>query len=228
MLVVATAVQGSVGFGANVVAVPILLLIDPRLVPGPAIFAALALNLLMVWRDRRATSLGPVGTVLAGRLAGTVAGVAALGVLSDRGLAVVVAVTVLVVVAVTAAGFSAARTPRNLVTAGVVSGFSSSTAGIGGPPLAVLYADAEGPEIRGSMGALFVVGNVVTLAGLALAGLFGWDGVRLGLILTPAALLGFLSSRWMVPILDRGHTRTAVLTLGAVAAAGLLVRVWLG
>lgn len=225
VLVAAGAIQSSVGFGANVVAVPALLLIDPVLVPGPAILALLGLNLAMAWRDRGATSLRPLGTVLAGRLLGTAIGVMTLGLLTQQGLAVVVAVTVLAVVAVTARGLSVARTPVNLASAGVVSGFSAATAGIGGPPLAVLYADADGPEIRGAMGALFVVGNVISLAGLAIGGLFGRDGVAWGLALAPAALAGFACSRWLVPVLDRGNTRRAVLAVSATAAIGLLVRI---
>jgi uncharacterized membrane protein YfcA len=228
IVMLAAVVQGSVGFGANVLAVPTLFLLDPRLVPGPAILSMFGLNLLMLVRDRRATSFGPVGSVLAGRLVGTALGVTALGWLSRQGLAIIVAGTVLAVVAVTARGFTAARTRRNLITAGLVSGFSATTAGIGGPPLAVLYADADGPEIRGSLGALFVVGNLVTLIGLAIGGAFGWEGVRLGLTLAPAALVGFLCSRWTVPILDRGHTRTAILALSTAAAIGVLARIGLG
>ena len=230
MLIVslAAAVQGTVGFGANILAVPPLLLLDHRLVPGPIILAFLAVNLLMVLRDREATSLAPIGTVLSGRLVGTAIGIGTLALLSRQGLAVVVAVTVLAVVAVTAFGLSAERTPRNLVTAGLASGFCASTAAIGGPPIAVLYADAEGPEVRGSLGALFFAGNVVSLAGLATAGLLGWDRVGLGLVLAPAALAGFGCSRWLVPILDRGRTRAAVLGLSASAAIGLLARIALG
>ncbi len=225
VLVVASALQGSVGFGANVLAVPALLLIDPRLVPGPTILALLGVNVLMARRDRGAVSLQPFGTVLVGRLAGTAIGVVTLGLLSRQGLTVVVAVTVLAVVAVTAKGLVVARTPKNLASAGVVSGFSAATAGIGGPPLAVLYADADGPEIRGTMGALFVVGNLISLGGLALGGQFGWDGVAWGLLLTPTAVVGFTCSRWLVPMLDRGSTRTVVLAIGAAAAVGLLVRI---
>ena len=227
ILVVAGAIQGSVGFGANILAVPPLLMLDTRLVPGPVILALLGVNLLMLWRNRGATSFRPIATVLSGRVVGTVAGVTALGLLSPAGLAVVVAVTVLAIVAITATGLTAPRTRRNLVAAGIVSGFSASTAALGGPPIAVLYADADGPEIRGTLGALFFAGNVLSLVGLTLAGLLPGDQVRLGLALAPAGFLGFASSHWLAPILDRGHTRTAVLTLSALAAVSLLVRLGL-
>lgn len=228
ILVVAAAIQSTVGFGANILAVPPLLLLDPRLVPGPIILALLGVNLTMVIRNRRATSFGPIGTVLSGRLVGTAVGIWALTLLSDDGLAVLVAVLVLAIVAVTAIGLQAPRTRPNLITAGLVSGFSASTAALGGPPIAVLYADADGPEIRGSLGALFFAGNVVSLLGLAAAGLLGWDRVVLGLVLAPAAFIGFGCSRWLVPVLDRGHTRTAVLSLSAAAAIGLLIRLTTG
>lgn len=224
VITIAAAVQGSVGFGANIVAIPVLLLLHAPLVPGPVILSMAGLNILMAVRDHRATSLGPVVTVLGGRLVGTAVGVTALAAVSQRGLALLVAVTVLVIVAVTARGLSVSRTPRNLAAAGAVSGFSGSTAGMGGPPLAVLYADAEGPEIRGAMGAMMVVGNVVTLSGLAIGGLFGPEEVRLGLLLAPGALVGFGCSQRLVPFLDRGRTRAGVLTVSAVAAVAVLGR----
>lgn len=217
--------QGSVGFGANIVAVPALLLIDPRLVPGPVILAVIGLNLAVLRRERHATTLRPLSWVMVGRLVGTPLGVAALARLSERGLGLVVATTVLVVVAVTARGISVPRTTPNLIAAGAVSGFSSSTAGIGGPPLAALYADAEGPEIRGSLGALFLVGNATTLIGLAIGGLLGWEEVRLGLALTPATVLGYFGSSRLVPYLDRGYSRPAILVLSSLAAVAVLVRV---
>lgn len=228
VMVVAAAVQGSVGFGANVVAVPLLLMLDPSLVPGPALLAGLGINILMLWRDRDAISLQPVSSALAGRVVGTVAGVAILGAIGERGLAILAAVTVLAMVGVSLVGFSARRTTPNLVTAGAVSGFGASTAGIGGPPVAVLYADADGPEVRGSLGTFFVAGNVISLTGLALGGWFGGEEIRLGLALVPAALIGFAGTRWIVPVLDRGHTRTAILVVSTTAAVGLLVRITLG
>ena len=40
VMFVGAGIQGGVGFGMNLIAAPILLLIDPRLVPGPAVLAA--------------------------------------------------------------------------------------------------------------------------------------------------------------------------------------------
>ncbi len=51
------AVQGSVGFGANLVAAPLLTLIDPSLVPVPIVVAALASRLLTGRLDRGHTRL---------------------------------------------------------------------------------------------------------------------------------------------------------------------------
>ena len=76
--------QGAVGFGFAVVAAPLLLLIDARLVPGPLVFAALVLVVLMALRDRRGTDLAGVGWILLGRLPGTAAAMRATGRCPDR------------------------------------------------------------------------------------------------------------------------------------------------
>ena len=219
----AALIQGSVGFGANVVAVPTLFLIDPAFVPIPALVAGFGINILMLWRDRRAMSVRPVANALAGRAVGTGLGIAALGAVSEQGLAIIVAAVVLTVVLVSAFGISAERSARNMLTGGVVSGFGASTAGIGGPPVALLYQNADGPEVRGSLGAFFVFGNVISLGGMALAGFFGAQELRLGLALFPAAVAGFACTRWVVPYVDAGYTRIAILVASSAAAIALLL-----
>ena len=221
---IASAVQGSIGFGGNVLAVPALTLLDPAFVPGPVLFAGFGINVLMLLRDRDAASLRPVSSAVGGRIVGTAAGVGALTVLSQRGLSILVAVTVLAIIAISSIAIQPERSTRNLVAAGTLSGFSASTAGIGGPPVALLFQNAEGPEVRGSLGALFVVGNIISLSGLALVGRFGAEELQLGLALTPAALLGFASTKWLVPVLDRNYTRQAIILLSTLAAIALIGR----
>lgn len=222
-MLVAAAVQGSIGFGANIVAMPLLFLIDPAFVPGPALLGGFGLNVLNLVRDRRSAAVRPIGTALVGRIGGTMIAVATLRVLSEEGIGLVVALVVLSVVALSLSGMTAPRTTRNMLTGGVFSGFGAGTAGIGGPPVALLFQDSEGPEVRGSLGLYFVVGNVISLTGLAIAGRFGTDEIRLGLALAPAAVAGFAISRWFIPFVDRGRMRTAILVVSSAAAAGLLL-----
>jgi uncharacterized protein len=67
------------------------------------------------------------------------------------------------------------------------------------------------------------VGAALSLAGLALFGSFDGDEAVAGLVLAPPMLLGYLASRPAGRILDRGRTRTAVLTVSAASALFLLV-----
>ncbi|KAG1648065.1 hypothetical protein GQR58_030121 [Nymphon striatum] len=57
--------QGAVGFGGNLIAAPIILLLDDRLVPGSLIFCALALNLCIAVRERAGFDVRTAGIALA-------------------------------------------------------------------------------------------------------------------------------------------------------------------
>lgn len=221
---VATAVQGSVGFGANLLAMPLMAQINPDLVPGPTLIATALLNVLVLRAEWEHVEMQPIGEALAGRLVGTAAAVVALGFLSQRGVSFVIAATVLAGVALSASGFTAPRSRRNMMTAGAVSGFGATTAGIGGPPIALLFADASGPRIRGSLALYFLVGLLITLTALTVAGRFGVDQVAAGLALIPASILGFAASRPLSRVVDRGYARPAILVLCSAAALVLLAR----
>lgn len=227
VVVLGAAVQSSVGFGANLVAMPIVTLFAPELVPGAILVAVLVMNALMLRRDRASLELRPVRGAILGRIIGTGLGFLVLRALADseNGLKIAVALAVLLMVVIASVGKAPARTFTNMVGAGTVSGVTAMTAGIGGPPVALLFKDASGSSVRGSMGGFFTVGTVVTLTGLALAGSLGQQEVLWGLGLVPATVLGFLLSGPLLPIVDRGITRPAILTLSTAAALVLLVQV---
>ena len=46
VLFVGAAIQGGLGFGMNLIAAPLLLLLDPRMVPGPSIGTAVVMTAL--------------------------------------------------------------------------------------------------------------------------------------------------------------------------------------
>lgn len=228
IVMVACAFQGSIGFGANLIAQPIVYQLEPDLVPGPVLMATALLSGLVLVRERQAMRFTDVGTASLGTVAGTGAGAAVVGIVSEEALAVVIALCVLAMVAISAVGSAPRRSRRNQVIAGTAGGFGSTTAGIGGPPVALLVADAEGPEARGFLAGYFLVTSTLTFAGLAVAGRFGPEHLRAGAVLLPAALCGFGLSGPLLPIVDRGATRPTVLAVSGLAAITLLARTLLG
>jgi uncharacterized membrane protein YfcA len=101
----------------------------------------------------------------------------------------------------------------------------ATAAGLGGPPVALIYQHSPGPQLRSTLAAYFIVGTVVSLGALAWAGRFGEDEIRLSGFLIPGTVLGYFLSHPAAAYLDRGYTRTAVLVLSALAAVTVIVTV---
>lgn len=217
-------VQGSVGFGHNLVAAPVFALVDERLVPGPAIASAAVLVALTALRDRRGLHLGEVGTAVIGRVPGTIVAAVAVAALPADQLAVSFAALVLVAVAITASGAAVRPSRSTLLGAGFLSGFMGTATSIGGPPVAMLYAGEEGRRLRGTLAGFFLVGTVMSVAALVATGSFGAEEAWLSLVPVPGVVVGFACSSWGARHLDAGHTRPAVLAVSALSAVSVLAK----
>lgn len=220
----AAAVQGVAGFGLVLLAAPVVTMLDPRLVPGPMLVAAFVLTIVMAVRDRAGLDVRAVGWAFAGRVPGALLGAWLLAQLDTRALELVVAVTVLAGVAMTASTLRIAITRTALLVAGFVAGVMGTTTAIGGPPIAIVYQHEPGVTVRGTLSGFFVFGSLVSMAALVLVGRFGWQDVRFGLGLLPATLGGYALAQPMTRVVDRGYTRTVVLGVSTAAAAALLLR----
>lgn len=225
---VGSCLQATVGFGMALVAAPLLALLDPGLVPGPLMVAALVLGLLTVVRDRRAVAVREIGWALVGRVPGSVVGLAALLTFTVHSLSLTLGVIVLVAVAVSAAGVEVPITRRSLVTAGVISGFTATTTAVGGPPIALLYQGREGPSVRANLAGFFLVGGLVTVGLLVLGGEFAGEELRASLALLPAVVIGFTASTWTRGLVDGDRIRPAVQMVATVSAVALILRTLLG
>jgi 2-hydroxychromene-2-carboxylate isomerase len=143
--------QGSLGFGLSLFAVPFLVMIDPAFVPGPLLVGGATLTLLMTIRDRAALDLPGVGWSTGGRILGSAVGAAALIALPTRDLILAIGALVLVAVALSVSGLRLRPTSRVLLGAGLLSGFMGTTATIAGPPLALAYQNETGDRRRGTL-----------------------------------------------------------------------------
>lgn len=223
VVAVGSLVQGSIGFGVNVVAAPLLVLIDTAFVPGPALASATVLTLLIGNRERHAIDMAGFGWIFVGRLPTSIGTALIVAILPDAMLAVVLASVVLVAIGLSLLGWRVRRTPPTLVTAGALSGFMGTISSVGGPPIAMLYQDEHGPVVRSTLSVIFAVGAVMSLLMLGLVGRFGPQEAVLTLVLVPGTIAGFAASRWTVGWIDRGLMRPAVLGLSAVSAISAIV-----
>lgn len=224
VMMIGSIIQGAVGFGANLVAAPILVLIDPSLVPGPILVAGMALHVLMIAREREHGGLQSVAWALGGRVPGTIAAVVALAMLPADRIGIVFATLILLGCALSLGGLRLTRTPPTLVGAGVLSGFMGTTIGVGGPPLALVYQGDTGPVIRGALARYFAIGGGMSIAMLLVAGQFTPAAFAASLLLIPGVVLGFLVSTRLGRFLDQGRTRAAVLAVSAGSALFVLAR----
>jgi uncharacterized membrane protein YfcA len=216
--------QGSVGFGLGFVAVPLLAVVDPRYLPGPLIMAALVLTLLLSYREHKAIQLKGITWVLVGRLIGAIIGIRLLIMIPEEYLSFTFAVMVILGVLMNISGLRLSINAKNLLGSGTLSGLMATTSAIGGPPLAMIYQNLKGPELRGTLSGIFVVGAILSLLALSTVGYFGYLEFKLALLLLPGIFTGFFLSKFTAKILDRGFIRPAILTFSLLSGIILMIK----
>jgi uncharacterized membrane protein YfcA len=218
---VGAVIQGSIGFGYAFVAVPTMALLYPEALPATPLLLALPLTALMSAREWRSIDVTGFFLITGARAVGTAAGVALVVLIPASLLSVLVGLLITAVALLSFFNPNFEVSNKTRLAGGIASGITSTTAAIGGPPLALIYQDRSGAELRSTLSVSFVVGIVMSLVGLALAGrVQGWHFL-LALQLLPGLLVGLWASRWVIKYLDERWLRPAVLTFAALA--GLMV-----
>lgn len=218
-----TVVQGTIGFGFALISVPVLLLLEPGSVPVTPILLALPLTVTLALRDRHALDLPGALEVMVGRLPGTAAGAWVVGAAGTRLLSGLIGgLLVLAAVASTSLRAEPGRPARLL--AGFVSGIMGTVAAVGGPAVALAYQTRPGAEIRATLSVTFVLGILLSLAALAIAGEPEAWHAELALVLLPAVVIGLMASRPLAGRLEGGRLRPLILLFAGGAGVAAIVR----
>ncbi|MBI2239080.1 MAG: sulfite exporter TauE/SafE family protein [Actinobacteria bacterium] len=218
------AIQGVIGFGFALVAVPAITLVEPRALPVTVLLMAFPMASLMALRERHHIDVGGFVSITAGRVFGTAAGVWVLLVVPAGSVSVLIGSLIVAAVALSVVGLDLAPKRSTTFGAGIVSGIMGTTAAIGGPALAVVYQRRPGPELRSTLALSYVVGLTLSLAALVVAGrVQRWQGI-LALELVPGMLVGLLASHRAARFLDRRWLRPAVLAFAAGAGVVIVIR----
>lgn len=222
--VIAAGLHASIGFGAGLIAAPLLVLIDPRFVPAPLLFCIGLLAMTMLIRDRIGLRVDLVGWALLGCAIGSIGGATLLDHLSQRNFGLIFSALVLLAVAISAAGHSPRLNRKNSVIAGALAGLMGTIASIGGPPVALLFQNQSGPAIRANLSAYFALSTLINLAALFALGRLGASEVESTAWLMPGFALGFLVSFKTANLADRGSTRSLILGVSALSALVVLLQ----
>lgn len=217
-------VQGTIGFGINVIAAPIAAIALPEALPSAMIILSLPMTAGSAIRERRHIDREGVLWSTFGRLPGVVLGGYAVSRLDPEALATWIGGFVVVAALMSVATANLRVTPLSTALVGSVAGLMGTMSSVGGPPLALLYQRAPGPVLRSTLGATFLIGAVLSLGALAVAGRVEPWHWGLGLALTPAVGLGLVASRGLHERVDAGWLRPCVVGFACLAGLAVIVR----
>ena len=220
------ALQASVGVGFAVLAAPIVAILAPELVPGPMLVLGLLLASLTTTRDFRSVDTRDLGLAMAGRIPGTVAAGAVIALLPMSVFSAIFALMILAAVGLSVSRWHLLPTPRNLVAAGLLSGFMGTITSVGSPPIGLVYQNMPGPKVRATLSAYFMLGAGVSLLTLAMVGRFTVAQVTSCAWLVPSVVLGFVVARRFARSVDSSKAvlKLAVLGVSTLAALTLLLK----
>jgi uncharacterized membrane protein YfcA len=224
IMAVGSAFQAAVGLGLALLVAPFLALIDTRFIPGPMLFAGIALTVATAWRDRDAIDWGPLSLSLVGLTVGTGVGGIALKLVARAYLPKLFGALILLAVLASVAAPKFAATPRALFAGSTVSGIMGTMAGVHGPAIALVLQNRGPAQVRATLGAFFAIGYIMAVVWLAVLGLFGGYQLVLGVVLLPGVGIGYLVAPAISKFIDNAVSRIAILTVSAASAVALLLR----
>ena len=119
--IIASFLQASVGYGFGLVAVPLLVIIDVRLVPVPIILASLVTMLQVTLQNRLALSDQNIRPLLIGLLVGSPLGAYLLSVVDPEVFVYLIMIVVSIGLVISVFGLSIRITPASQFIAGITS-----------------------------------------------------------------------------------------------------------
>lgn len=215
--------QGLIGFGLAIVASPLLYLIDPAMVPAPIIFMGLTIACLTLLKERQHLEFKGLEFALLGRIPGGILGTALLMWAPRPILGLTIGSIVAFAVALNMIKLHFPINRLSLFVAGMLSGIFGNIAAIGGPPLAILFANKEANQFRAALSAFFVFSSLIALAILGIAGLITFDDLITASLLLPSVILGHFMAKKLAKHTNKNNVRIATLLLCSTSALIIII-----
>ncbi|HET7620481.1 MAG TPA: sulfite exporter TauE/SafE family protein [Gemmatimonadaceae bacterium] len=229
VILVATLIRSTFGFGEALVAVPLLALRIPIAVAAPvAVLVSVSVAALIVTQDWRHIEIRSASWLIVSALLGIPLGLLLLTTASDQIVRLLLGIVIV--------GFSlysiGAHAKLHLETdhlawllgAGFCSGILGGAYGMNGPPLAMYGALRRwSPQrFRATLQGYFLAASLAGLAGYAAVGLWRPPVTRYFLLSLPCVLLGVAGGRWLNSRLS-GDNFLRLVYAGLIVTGAVLI-----
>jgi len=228
-------VSGLAGFGFGLFTVPLLLMLYP---PATVTAVGSSLSLLTGWivllSTWRTVQVRTLGALIPGATIGVFLGTVLLRTLDPAVIKLIAGAVVLLFALSVLRGWriDAVHHPFAAPLAGLASGTLSTSAGMSGPPVVLLFTTRryDMQQFRGSVTAYFYYVNAIGLSLLVLRGIVGMEQFHVVVQLLPSAIVGGFVGRWLLRFVSQSHFRRITLvmllvtgTIGVVTALRALI-----
>lgn len=224
VVLVAAFVQGASGMGFALLFAPVAGLVAADLMPVAVLAMMIPLNAFVLWRERQHVDLSGVGWVSLSRILCTPLGLWVLVAVPESRLGLLIggSTVLAALVSLLAPDFSPGK--GVYLGAGAVTAVTETATGVGGPPLALAYQHRPAPELRATVAACFLVGEIVSLALLLVQGKGHMSSLQGALVLMPALAVGLWASSHVHQRIPSSKLRMFVLVFAVVSGLLLMFR----
>ncbi|PKF51329.1 sulfite exporter TauE/SafE family protein [Enterovibrio nigricans] len=217
-------VQSLIGFGLAIVSAPILMMIDPMLVPTAVTLVTLYLSSVNTWQYRSQLSLRGLGWAFVGRIPGTLVAGVMLAYLSLSAMQIMMGVAVMFAVVASLFKFSVEPNNKSMFLAGFAAAVMGTTTSIGGPPMALVLHKMDVVKLRANLSGYFIFSCFISLIALAMAGYFTLWHVKVSLMSLPFVLLASAIAYKIAPYVRAEWVRFGLLALCTFAGASTFIQ----
>ncbi|UCE97106.1 MAG: sulfite exporter TauE/SafE family protein [Dehalococcoidia bacterium] len=228
VVLVAAFAMSITGFGFALIAAPLLLFIlEPKTVVITNLMIGPVLCILILWESWRQVRIKQLVLLAVGSICGVPIGTFILANSTPAALKLIISALVVFFAVPIALGYSHHFKLEKLVfgITGIMSGILASSASLAGPPVVLLLLNQgwKKESLRASLAAYLLLTGLVALAALGISGVFSSDITLSSFTYIPAALLGFLIGRKVVPAVNPEFFRKLAIIIVLIAAiAGVI------
>jgi uncharacterized membrane protein YfcA len=221
-------VQGLVGFGSALIAVPTLsIFMGPKTVVPLTLVHGLLMNMYLSVRNRRFMQRKRVFPLFAAGILGIPAGAAVLIILPSSGLKVLIGLVISVFTLLLLMGYSYRfkREAKVLFPVGFLSGFLNGSVSMSGPPIILFLSNQKVSRVhfRANTVTYFFLLNIVTFVVFLITGVLKAEILLLSIILLPPLPVGILLGEHLSgKISENWFSRIALLLVMAAGLSALI------